>query len=72
MADEIKRDEERVELIAGYRGLFIIKPHLNIRLEDIRISFDPRNLIPLEEYGTVYPTKRVSDNWGILTVTEGA
>ena len=72
MADEIKRDEERVERIAGYRSLFIIKPHLNIRLENMRISFDPRNLIPLEEYGTVYPTIRVSDNWGILTVTEGA
>ena len=38
----------------------------------MNISFDPRNLVPLEGYGTVYPTMRVSDNWGILTVNEGA
>jgi len=36
------------------------------------ISFDPRNIIPLEDKGSVYPTLRVSDNWGILTVTDGA
>jgi hypothetical protein len=36
------------------------------------ISFDPRNIMPIEGYGTVYPTLRVSDNWGILTVTNGA
>ena len=72
MAEEIKRDEAKVERIAAYRSQFIIKPHLNIGLENMRISFDPRNLMPLERYGTVYPTMRVSDNWGILTVTEGA
>jgi hypothetical protein len=38
----------------------------------MNISFDPRNLMPVEGYGTVYPTLRLSDNWGILTVTEGA
>jgi len=38
----------------------------------MNISFDPRNIVPLEGYGTVYPNMRVSDNWGILTVTGGA
>jgi hypothetical protein len=36
------------------------------------ISFDPGNLIPLENYGTVYPNLRITDNWGILTVEGGA
>ncbi len=38
----------------------------------MNISFDPRNIIPLENFGTVYPNIRVTDNWGILTVKEGA
>ena len=38
----------------------------------MNISFDPRNLVPLEDLGTVYPNVRVTDNWGILTVTNGA
>ena len=28
--------------------------------------------MPVDGYGTVYPTLRVSDNWGILTVSDGA
>ncbi len=72
MAEEIKRDEERGERLAAFKSLFILKPHFTAKLENMRISFDPRNLVPLEGYGTVYPTLRVSDNWGILTVTEGA
>ena len=38
----------------------------------MNISFDPRNIIPLEDYGNVYPAMRITDNWGILTVTGGA
>ncbi len=72
MAEETRRDEEKAERIAAFRSLFIVKPHFNIRLDKMSISFDPRNLVPLEGYGTIYPTMRISDNWGILTVTEGA
>ena len=52
--------------------MFIEQPHLELQLQNMNISFDPRNLIPLEDYGTVYPTLRLSDNWGILTVSNGA
>ena len=38
----------------------------------MNISFDPRNITPLENIGTVYPNLRVTDNWGILTVENGA
>ena len=38
----------------------------------MNISFDPRNITPLENFGTVYPTMRITDNWGILTVNNGA
>ena len=39
---------------------------------NMRISFDPSNLIPLDDMGTVYPNLRISDEWGILTVENGA
>jgi hypothetical protein len=69
---EAKREEHIKQITAEYKRVFIEKPHLEIRLENMNISFDPRNLMPVEGYGTVYPTLRLSDNWGILTVTEGA
>lgn len=34
-------------------------------------SFDPRTIIPIGQYGTYYPTTRITDNWGILTVEKG-
>jgi hypothetical protein len=71
-AEETKREERIKQLISEYKALFIEQPHLEIRFEKMSISFDPRNIMPLEGYGTVYPTMRVSDNWGILTVSSGA
>ena len=35
-------------------------------------SYDPNELQPLGDLGTVYPTLKVSDAWGTLTVTSGA
>jgi len=72
VAEELNREEERNKRIAFYKSLFIDKPHLEIKLEKMSISFDPRNIIPIEGYGSVYPSLRVTDNWGILTVTNGA
>jgi hypothetical protein len=71
-SEETKREEIIKQLIADYKAKFIEQPHLEIRFEKMNISFDPRNIMPIEGYGTVYPTLRVSDNWGILSVTDGA
>ena len=38
----------------------------------MQIQFDPRNLQPLDDLGTVYPTVTVGDVWGTLKVTGGA
>jgi hypothetical protein len=70
--EETKKAEEKAERINEFKKTFVEKPHLEILLEKMNFSFDPRTIIPLEGYGTVYPTMRVSDNWGILTVTGGA
>jgi len=38
----------------------------------MQIQFDPGALEPLGGIGTVYPSLRVSDVWGVLTVLGGA
>lgn len=70
--EETKRATVNNELLDNYRNLFFEQPHLEIRIENMEMSFDPKNLIPLDEdEGVVYPTIKISDNWGILTVESG-
>lgn len=70
--EEIKRELSNNILLDTYREKFFEQPHLEIRLEDMNMAFDPQNLIPLDEdEGTVYPTVSIGDNWGILTVEKG-
>jgi len=70
--EERLREEERLKVIAKYKELFLQRPTLKLVFENMRISFDPRNIVPIEDIGTVYPTLRLTDNWGILTVENGA
>jgi hypothetical protein len=35
-------------------------------------NFTSRNLQPLGDAGTIYPNMRITDNWGILEVKNGA
>lgn len=70
--EEAEREERTQKLIAEYKLKFIQQPHFEIRFEKMNVSFDPRNIIPLEDKGTVYPNIRVTDLWGILTVENGA
>ncbi|SDM50722.1 hypothetical protein [Pedobacter antarcticus] len=69
---EKEREEKTRQLIAEYRLKFIDQPHFEIKFEKMNVSFDPRNIIPIEDKGTVYPNIRVTDLWGILTVENGA
>ena len=70
--EEQQREDNNLKLINELTTKFIKNPHLEIAFERMNVSFDPRNLIPLENYGTVYPNLRITDNWGILTVEDGA
>lgn len=71
-AAETERENERQKRLAEYRARFFERPVLIIPLRKMNVQFDPRNLQPLEGRGTVYPTMRVSDVWGVLTVSGGA
>lgn len=70
--EEITRSEKNTLTLNELRDRFFEKPRLEIKLEDMNMSFSTTNLIPLDvDEGTVYPTIRISDSWGILTVTSG-
>nr|WP_315034464.1 hypothetical protein [uncultured Chryseobacterium sp.] len=70
--EESEREEKKKKQIAEYKFRFIEQPHFDIQFEKMNVSFDPRNIIPIDDKGTVYPTIRVTDLWGILTVEKGA
>jgi len=70
-AEETNRESIRQQQIETYRREFVDQPHLVIRFEQMHLSFDPTNVIPLDDNGNVYPTIRVTDNWGILDVKNG-
>ena len=55
-AQETKRAIQNEAELDHYRELFFDLPHLEVRLEDMNMSFDPRTLIPLDEdEGTITP-----------------
>lgn len=72
ISQEKVRDEQIQAKIAEYKSKFIEKPHFEIVFEKMNISFDPRNILSLEDQGTVYPNLRVTDNWGVLEVSNAA
>ena len=69
---ETKRDEKQKEIIAKLDKKFQENPILVIPFQNMNIGFNPGNLIPYRDLGTVYPNLRITDNWGILTVEKGA
>jgi hypothetical protein len=70
--EETKREVWINELLSEYRNKFITAPHLELKFENMSVSFDYTNISSLDDKGVVYPTIRAKDNWGILTVTNGA
>ncbi len=70
--EEAERERQRIEKIARLKTKFTSEPTLELPFQNMKISFDPRNITPLEDLGTVYPNLRVSDVWGVLTVENGA
>ncbi len=60
IAEETEREVKIDKLKAEYRQLFFKQPHLTIHLHNMGIAFDPRNIMPLEDKGTVCPYLRVT------------
>ncbi|MDT4897788.1 MAG: hypothetical protein QOH25_2865 [Acidobacteriota bacterium] len=72
-AAETRRENERLARLAGYRAKLVDGPVLILPLTtEVNYSFNPNNLVPLDNLGTIYPNVRITDAWGILNVTGGA
>src|SRR4051812_44336904 len=48
------------------------RPVATLAFLHMHIAFDPNTVQPIGAPGTVYPTLRVVDDWGVLEVTGGA
>lgn len=69
---ETERENKRQQTLAANRRKFIDGPVLLLPFQHMKVQFNPSNLQPLGEHGTVYPTMRISDDWGVLEASDGA
>ena len=72
LASEHARAETRARQAAAYKAQLVTGPVLKLPLKHMKVQFNPSNLMPLGEAGTVYPTMQVIDDWGSITVDGGA
>ncbi|MBK5189866.1 MAG: hypothetical protein JJD97_16610 [Gemmatimonadaceae bacterium] len=71
-AAEAERDAKRQQVLAQNRAKFIDGPVLTLAFRHMNVQFNPQNLQPLGNAGTVYPTIRVTDEWGVIEGKNGA
>jgi hypothetical protein len=72
-AAESEREAKRQKQVAEYRRRLVDGATLLIPLTDKRrVALNSSNIVPLEGVGTVTPTATVTDEWGILEVSNGA
>lgn len=71
-AAETARDATRRQTLLLNRRKFVDGPVLTLALRHMSVQFNPQNLQPLGDAGTVYPTIRVSDDWGVIDGKNGA
>lgn len=71
-ASELKRDAETRARRAALKAKFVDGAVLTLPLKHSSYQFNPQTLVPLGDAGTVYPTLRLSAEWGVLEVQDGA
>lgn len=70
-ASEVRRDEERQARLLSFKARLLDGPVLLLPLNQSNYQFNPQTLVPLDGLGTVYPTMRLTDDWGSLQVEQG-
>jgi hypothetical protein len=68
---EQQKETIRLQTVAAYTETFMRRPVLRITLVKMSVIFNPNTLFDLGDYGTIYPTGEVKDNWGHLKVNKG-
>jgi hypothetical protein len=71
LASERARAEARARQTGAYKAQLISGPVLHLPLVHMKVQFNPSNLVPLGDAGTVYPTMQVIDDWGSVEVDGG-
>lgn len=72
IAAEAMRHERRLQTMAKYRSRLVEGPVLIIpTTESIRYTFNPNTITPFGDIGMIYPTSNVTDEWGVLEVSDG-
>lgn len=66
------REAARQARLAALKAKLVDGPVLMLPLHKANYQFNPQTLVPLGEYGTVYPTMRLVSDWGVLEVEDGA
>ena len=70
--EETEREEKTIKMINEIIQKFIELPHFELQFENMSITFDPNNIMPIENYGNYYLNIRIIDLWGTLIVENGA
>lgn len=70
-AEEHRIQAARDQAQATWTGKLIAGPVLRLPFGQMTFSFDPNAVFPLPGHGTVYPSARIADVWGVLTVEGG-
>ena len=69
---EQERDALHQDTIRKYQALLVQGPTFRLQFRHMKVQFNPQNLQPLGDAGTVYPTIRITDDWGVLETANGA
>ncbi len=72
LARETRREHARRKRLAALKAQLVDGPVLALPLNRSNYQFNPQTLQPLGDLGTVYPTLRLTDDWGVLEVDGGA
>lgn len=70
-AREERRDADRRARLADFKARLVDGPVLSLPIAHGDYQFNPQTLIPLEGFGTIYPSMRITDDWGALEVEDG-
>lgn len=68
---EESRDNEKRKHLAELKARLVDGPVLIVPLKKTNRQFNPQTLQPLGEWGMVYPTLRLTGEWGALQVESG-
>lgn len=68
---ETERESVLKKRVADYKARLVDGPVLIIALQSANCEFDPNTVQPIGDLGTVYPSTRFVDVWGVLTVETG-